>query len=109
MEISLKPRVRTYREKSRRSAIRESAEQKQETRRKLLEKQKKETEKLQALEVDGKICFDKLPVLEPKDSRDSFEMVVRCHGIRRFFGKDRRWKKIYIGQKSGRRKLCSTL
>ena len=66
MEITLKPRVRTYREKSRRSAIRESAEQKQETRRKLLEKQKKETEKLQALEVDGKICFDKLPVLEPR-------------------------------------------
>ena len=71
MEITLKPRVRTYREKSRRSAIRESAEQKQETRRKLLEQQKKETEKLRAL--------------------------------------DRRWKKIYIRQKSGRRKLCGTL
>lgn len=41
MEITLKPRVRTYREKSRRSAIHESAEQKQETRRKMLEKQKK--------------------------------------------------------------------
>lgn len=66
MEITLKPRVRTYREKSRRSVIRESAEQKQETRRKLLEKQKKETEKLRALEVDGKIHFDKLPVLEPR-------------------------------------------
>ena len=66
MEITLKPRVRTYREKSRRSAIHESAEQKQETRRKMLEKQKEETEKLRALEVDGKIHFDKLPVLEPR-------------------------------------------
>ena len=66
MEITLKPRVRTYREKSRRSAIHESADQKQETRRKMLEKQKEETEKLRALEVDGKIHFDKLPVLEPR-------------------------------------------
>ncbi|MEF2750691.1 MAG: TIGR02677 family protein, partial [Blautia faecis] len=57
MEISLKPRIRTYREKSRRSAIRESAEQKQETRRKMLEKQREEMEKLQALEVNGRIHF----------------------------------------------------
>ena len=32
----------------------------------MLEKQKEETEKLRALEVDGKIHFDKLPVLEPR-------------------------------------------
>ncbi len=64
IEITLKPRVRTYREKSRRSAILESAKQKQETRRQMLEKQKEETEKLQALEKNGKIDFDKLPVLE---------------------------------------------
>ena len=66
MEISLKPRIRTYREKSRRSAIRESAEQKQETRRKMLEKQREEMEKLQALEVNGRIHFGELPVLEPR-------------------------------------------
>ena len=94
MEISLKPRIRTYREKSRRSAIRESAEQKQETRRKLLEKQKKETEKLQALEVDGKICFDKLPVLEPRireillkwlsDAMESADFSARTDDGRRY-------------------------
>ncbi|OKZ68418.1 MAG: TIGR02677 family protein, partial [Clostridiales bacterium 41_12_two_minus] len=93
-EITLKPRVRTYREKSRRSAIRESAEQKQETRRKLLEKQKKETEKLQALEVDGKICFDKLPVLEPRireillkwlsDAMESADFSARTDDGRRY-------------------------
>lgn len=94
MEITLKPRVRTYREKSRRSAIRESAEQKQETRRKLLEQQKKETEKLRALEVDGKIYFDKLPVLEPRireillkwlsDAMESADFSARTDDGRRY-------------------------
>ena len=94
MEITLKPRVRTYREKSRRSAIRETAEQKQETRRKLLEQQKKETEKLRALEVDGKIYFDKLPVLEPRireillkwlsDAMESADFSARTDDGRRY-------------------------
>ena len=66
LQFTLKPRVRTYREKSKRSGIRESAEQKQETRRKLLEKQKEEMEKLQQLEKKGRIDFAELPVLEPR-------------------------------------------
>lgn len=64
MEISLKPRVRTYREKVSRSAIRESAEQRLETRRRLLKKQHDEMQKLKALEVDGMIDFATLPVIE---------------------------------------------
>ncbi len=94
IEIVLKPRVRTYREKSRRSAIRESAEQKQETRRKMLEKQKKETEKLRELEVDGKICFAELPVLEPRireillkwlsDAMESADFSARTDDGRRY-------------------------
>ena len=66
LQFTLKPRVRTYREKSKRSGIRESAEQKQETRRKLLQKQKEEMEKLQQLEKKGRIDFAELPVLEPR-------------------------------------------
>lgn len=66
LEIYLKPRIRTYREKSKRSAIRESVEQKQETRRKMLQQQKEEMQKIQSLEKDGKIDFAELPVLEPR-------------------------------------------
>ena len=66
LQFTLKPRVRTYREKSKRSGIRESAEQKQETRRKLLQKQKEEMQKLQQLEKNGRIDFAELPVLEPR-------------------------------------------
>ena len=66
LQLTLKPRVRIYREKSKRSGIRESAEQKQETRRKLLQKQKEEMQKLQQLEKNGRIDFAELPVLEPR-------------------------------------------
>ena len=89
MEISLKPRIRTYREKSRRSAIRESAEQKQETRRKMLEKQREEMEKLQALEVNGKDSFWRITGAGTKNQRDPFEMAVGCHGIYGFFLQER--------------------
>lgn len=95
LEIGLKPRVRTYREKSRRSAIRESAEQKQETRRKMLEKQRGEMEKLRKLEKDGKIDFADLPVLEPRireillkwisDAMESADFSARTDDGRRYF------------------------
>ncbi|MDY5987366.1 TIGR02677 family protein [Sporofaciens sp. SGI.106] len=95
LEIGLKPRVRTYREKSMRSAIRESAEQKQETRRKMLEKQREEMEKLRKLEKDGKIDFADLPVLEPRireillkwisDAMESADFSARTDDGRRYF------------------------
>lgn len=95
LEIGLRPRVRTYREKSRRSAIRGSAEQKQETRRKMLEKQKEEMEKLRKLEKDGKIDFADLPVLEPRireillkwisDAMESADFSARTDDGRRYF------------------------
>lgn len=40
-EVTLKPRVRTYREKSSRSAIREAAEEKQRTRQQMIKSKKK--------------------------------------------------------------------
>ena len=66
LDIKLKPRVRTYREKTNRSAIRESTEDKKEARKRILEKQREETEKLRALEQDGGIDFAGLPVIEPR-------------------------------------------
>ncbi len=64
LEISLKPRVRTYREKARRSAIRESAAERQQTRARLIEQQRRDQKRLQELEVDGKIDFSTLPVID---------------------------------------------
>ena len=64
LEITLKPRVRTYREKARRSAIRESAAERQQTRARLIEQQRRDQKRLQELEVDGKIDFSALPVID---------------------------------------------
>ena len=66
MEILLKPRIRTYKEKTSRSAIRELSQEKQEARRLFIQQQKEETEKLRLLEKDGKIDFASLPVIEPR-------------------------------------------
>ncbi|MGN0415267.1 MAG: TIGR02677 family protein [Agathobacter sp.] len=62
--VTLKPRVRNYREKSRRSAIRESAQEKQRTRLQLIEEQKRDQKKLRELEKDGRIDFASLPVID---------------------------------------------
>lgn len=62
--VTLKPRVRNYREKSRRSAIRESAQEKQRTRLQLIEEQKRDQKKLRELEKDGRIDFASLPVVD---------------------------------------------
>lgn len=65
-QVTLKPRVRNYREKTHRTAIREATEQKQKTRQKLLKQQKEEWKKLKELEKDGRIDFAGLPLLEPR-------------------------------------------
>lgn len=65
LDVRLKPRVRTYREKANRSAIRNMAEDKQRTRLELIERQQEEMTKLRALEKNGQIDFGELPVIEP--------------------------------------------
>ena len=94
LQISLKPRVRTYREKSKRSGIRETTEQKRETRRKLLQQQKEEMQKLQRLEKNGRIDFAELPVLEPRireillkwlsDAMEDVDFTARTDDGRRY-------------------------
>ena len=64
--VQLKPRVRTYREKTNRSSIIETREKKLETRKKMLQQQKEEYDKLRQLEKDGMIDFAILPVIEPR-------------------------------------------
>lgn len=65
LDIQLKPRIRTYREKANRSAILELTEDKQKARREFIEKQQDDLRKLRNLEKDGQIDFKELPVIEP--------------------------------------------
>lgn len=66
MEFLLKPRIRTYREKSRRSAIVDNRKEKEKTRSQMLDQLRRDQEKVKALEKDGRIEFGKLPILEPR-------------------------------------------
>ena len=64
--FTLKPRIRTYREKSNRSAISDRAKEKLETRERLIRQQKEDVRKLKSLEKNGRIEFASLPVIESR-------------------------------------------
>ena len=63
-DMTIKPRVRTYKEKTNRSAIRETNAQKQQARQEMIQKQKEDAAKIRLLEKDGRIDFAMLPVIE---------------------------------------------
>ena len=93
-EVILKPRVRTYREKTSRSSIKDLSEEKREARRIFIQKHKEEMEKLKNLEVNGQIDFSKLPVIEPRireillkwlsDALEDSELTARTEDGRRY-------------------------
>lgn len=64
--ILLRPRTRTYKEKTQRSVMSDSAEKKRELKARMLREMAENQVKLKALENDGKIDFSGLPVIEPK-------------------------------------------
>ncbi|MCI5884370.1 MAG: TIGR02677 family protein [Clostridiales bacterium] len=65
-KILLRPRVRNYREKTKRSAIRSMTEEKRKAKEALIAQHRKDWEKIKKLEKDGKIDFSELPVIEPR-------------------------------------------
>lgn len=65
-ELTLKPRVRTYREKSGRTSIRDVSEAKRQAKQQAMEQMKRDRKTLVQLEKDGRIDFDRLPVIEPR-------------------------------------------
>lgn len=65
-EILLKPRTRTYREKTKRSSIQDSRTEKEKMRGRMLEQLREDRRKIGMLEQDGRIDFAELPVIEPR-------------------------------------------
>ena len=88
------PRVRNYREKTNRSAIRSMTEEKRKAREELIAWQKKDWKKIKELEKDGKIDFAELPVIEPRmreillkwlsDGLEDMEYVSRTEEGRKY-------------------------
>ena len=65
-ELTLRPRVRTYREKSGRTSIRDTAQEKAQARKQAVEQMKQDWERIGELERGGRIDFSDLPVIEPR-------------------------------------------
>lgn len=65
-EIVLKPRVRTYREKSRRSGIRDASAEKAQAREQALRQIKEDRARVAVLEQNGVIDFGALPPIETR-------------------------------------------
>lgn len=66
LQVIIKPRVRTYREKANRSAMKDYSREKEALMLKTLQKIEENKRKIQQLIVDGKIEFRNLPVIEPE-------------------------------------------
>lgn len=66
-EVILKPRVKSYREKSIKNPIKDKSEKKKEKLKKIMEKRKNEKDILEKLVIDNKIDFEGLPDLSTKE------------------------------------------
>lgn len=64
MELKIKPRIRTFGEKSQRSAIRDHRAEKEQAKREAVEKIEREKKMVESYIVDGEIHFEALPVIE---------------------------------------------
>lgn len=65
-DIILKPRVRTYREKIKRSAVKDTKQEKAKAREEAIRQFEDDRRKLEILEKEGKIDFAELPEIEPR-------------------------------------------
>ena len=65
-EYLLKPRIRTYREKTRRSSISDTSREKQAAKEQMMQQLKEDRSKIAMLEQNGRIDFARLPVIEPR-------------------------------------------
>ena len=65
-EYLLRPRIRTYREKTRRSSISDTSREKQAARDQMMQQLKEDRAKIAMLEQNGRIDFARLPVIEPR-------------------------------------------
>ncbi len=76
--LDLKPRVSTYRERSRTSAIRDHREEKEQALKAYREQQKKLNDMLDELIVEDVIDFEKLPVVTKEVRKTLLTWVARC-------------------------------
>lgn len=65
LELTLKPRIRTFREKARRSSMTDTKKDEEEMRRRMVQRLRMDRKKIEILEKNGRIDFAGLPVIDP--------------------------------------------
>ena len=76
--VEVKPRVNTYRERTRQTAIHDQREKKAETLRAYLAERAKHDALLDALVVDGEIELERLPVISMEVRKTLLGWITRC-------------------------------
>ena len=87
--ITLTPRIRTYREKAKRTGIRDHSKEKEEMRASEIKRLEQERKLLKSYIKDNRLEFASLPEIEPQ-VRDIFFMAVKSTGKEGSQGKDGR-------------------
>ena len=100
-ELTLRPRVRTYREKSGRTSIRDTAQEKAQARRQAVEQMKQDWKRIGELERGGRIDFSDLPVIEPRVREILLKWLSDALEDGGLCGKDRGRKKLRAGYDAG--------
>ena len=77
-EIEVKPRIRTYKEKSQRTIIQDKKAEKQEQIKEYMEKIKQEQEEIQKYVKDGKIDINELPVIKSTFRKTLLKWITKA-------------------------------
>ena len=94
--VEVLPRIRTYREKAKRSGIVDRTEEKERMRQETIKRLEEERKLFDSYIVDNTLQFDKLPILEPQ-VRDIFLMwLSKALERKDFHGKTEDGREYYI-------------
>ena len=94
-ELTLKPRVRTYREKSGRTSIRDTAQEKAQARKQAVEQMKQDWKRIGELEREGQDRLCRPSCDRTESQGDPSEMALRRSGGRRLCCQDGGRKELY--------------
>lgn len=86
-EITIKPRIRTYREKSEKSPIPDNSEKKERLLRKIMEERENEINLMANYIIDGEIDFANLPIIESHIRRTLLRWLTKAIGSKDNTGK----------------------
>jgi uncharacterized protein (TIGR02677 family) len=96
--ITLAPRIRTYREKSRPGAVQSHSEQKRQMYNEYLRQRDEEQQILESLIQNGRIVIAELPMVEPFVRKTLLQWVAKCMSSKEQMGRTERGRNFRLGK-----------